>query len=141
MLVLNDNSLVVVISSMADGKPSEWASLLSGHQYINLETFRKNGQAVATPVWFTVDSEKIFVVTRSDTGKVKRLRNNQRVRVMPCGMRGEPMGEWVESQARFATSEEFERALQQRRKKYGFKARLASLFSTGKGALVGIVIP
>jgi PPOX class probable F420-dependent enzyme len=125
---------------MADDKPSDWASLLSGYQYINLETYKKNGQAVPTPVWFTIDADKIFVVTRSDTGKVKRLRNNQRVRVMPSGMRGEPKAEWVDAQARFAAPEEFERALQQRSKKYGFKAKLAGLFSSGKGELVGIAI-
>ena len=126
---------------MHDDKPFDWASLLSDQQYINLETFRKNGQAVATPVWFTIDRDKIFVVTRSNTGKVKRLRNTKNVRVMPCGMRGEPKGEWAEAEARFATPEEFERALQQRSKKYGFKAKLAGLFTAGKGPLVGIVIP
>lgn len=125
---------------MADGKPSDWASLLSGHQYINLETYRKNGHAVATTVWFTIDGDRIFVVTRSDTGKAKRLRNNQRVRVMPSGMRGEPKGEWADAQARFATPEEFEHAMKQRSKKYGLKARLAGLFSSGKGELVGIAI-
>jgi len=125
---------------MADDKPSDWTSLLSGYQYINLETYKKNGQAVATPVWFTIDADKIFVVTRSDTGKVKRLRNNQHVRVMPSGMRGEPKAEWVDAQARFAAPEEFERAVQQRSKKYGFKAKLAGLFSSGKGELVGIAI-
>lgn len=124
---------------MTDGK-SDWASLLTGHQYINLETYRKNGYVVATPVWFTLDADKIFVVTRSDTGKVKRLKNNQRVRVMPCGMRGEPKGQWAEGQARFTAPVEFERALQQRSKKYGFKAKLAGLFSSGKGELVGIAI-
>jgi uncharacterized protein len=124
---------------MTDGK-SDWPSLLAGHQYINLETYRKNGHAVATPVWFTLDTDKIFVVTRGDTGKVKRLKNNPRVRVMPCGMRGESKGQWSEGEARFTALEEFERALQQRSKKYGFKAKLAGLFSSGKGELVGIVI-
>ena len=118
----------------------DWASVLSGHQYIRLETYRKSGQAVATPVWFTIDSDKIFVVTRSDTGKVKRLRNNSKVRVAPSGMRGEPKGEWADGQARFATPEEFERALKQRSKKYGFKVKLAGLFSSSKGDLVGIAI-
>jgi uncharacterized protein len=124
---------------MSDGKP-DWASMLAGHQYINLETYRKNGQPIATPVWFTLDRDRVLVVTRSGTGKVKRLKNNQRVRVMPCGMRGEPKGGWTEGQARFTAPEDFERALQQRSKKYGFKAKLAGLFSSGKGELVGIAI-
>jgi uncharacterized protein len=49
--------------------PSDQISILSRHQYINLETYRRNGQAVATPVWFTIDGNKIFVVTRSEPGK------------------------------------------------------------------------
>jgi PPOX class probable F420-dependent enzyme len=115
-------------------------SQFEGKQCINLETYKKTGQPVATPVWFTIDGDRLFVVTRSDTGKVKRLRNNEVVRVMPCGMRGEPKGEWVGAKARFATPEETETALKQRSKKYGFKAKIAGLFSSGRGELVAISI-
>lgn len=139
MPALNHNSTVAFTVLTMTDKP-DWASLLSGHQYISLETYRKNGQAVATPVWFTIDADRIFVVTKSETGKVKRLRNNQKVRVMPSGMRGEPKGEWADGQARFSTPEEFERALKLRSNKYGFKAKLAGFFSSGKGELVGITI-
>lgn len=115
-------------------------SQFEGHQYINLETYRKTGQPVATPVWFTMDGDRLFVVTRSETGKVKRLRNNDVVRVMPCGMRGEPKGGWVGAKARFATPEETERALKQRSKKYGFKAKIAGIFSFRGGDLLAISI-
>ncbi|MGI0019327.1 MAG: PPOX class F420-dependent oxidoreductase [Nitrososphaera sp.] len=116
------------------------AAQFSGHECINLETYRKAGEPIRTPVWFTIDGDRIFVVTRSETGKVKRLRNNGSVRIMPCGMRGEPRGEWVAASARFATPEEQEIALRQRKKKYGIKARIAGLFSSGKGDLVAISI-
>ena len=119
---------------------SDWISILSRHQYINLETYRRNGQAAATPVWFTIDDNKIFVVTRSQTGKVKRLRNNPKVRIVPCGIRGEPKGEWINGKANFATPQELEHALKQRNKKYGLKAKLSGLFSRTKGELVGIII-
>jgi PPOX class probable F420-dependent enzyme len=113
----------------------------ASHQCINLETYKKSGQAVDTPVWFTVDGDdRLFVVTKSETGKVKRLRNRGDVRVMPCGMRGEPKGEWVAAKARFATPEETERAIEQRKKKYGFKAKLAGIFSSTRGELVAISI-
>jgi len=51
--------------------PSNWVSMLSGHAYINLETYRRNGQPVATPVWFTIDdtNKMVYVVTRTETGK------------------------------------------------------------------------
>lgn len=120
--------------------PSDQISILSRHQYINLETYRRNGQAVATPVWFTIDGNKIFVVTRSKTGKVKRLRNNSKVRIVPSGIRGQPKGKWLNGKATFATPQELERALKQRNKKYGFKARLSGLFSRTKGELIGIII-
>lgn len=119
---------------------SDPISVLSGHQYIKLETQKKNGQAVATTVWFSVDGKKIFIITRSQTGKVKRLRNNPNVRVAPCGMRGELKGRWFNGKAAFANAQELEYALKLRNKKYGFKTRLAGLFSRAKGKLVGIVI-
>jgi PPOX class probable F420-dependent enzyme len=122
--------------------PSDWIAMLSGHAYINLETYRRNGQPVATPVWFTIDDDNkmIYVVTRTETGKVKRLRNNSKVRIVSCGMRGQPKGEWLDGKATFATPEQLEIALKQRNEKYGLKARLSGLFSRTKGNLIGITI-
>ena len=82
----------------------------------------------------------IYVVTRTETGKVKRLRNNSKVRIMPCGIRGQPKCEWLDGKASFATPEQMEIALKQRNKKYGLKARLSRLFSRTKGDLIGITI-
>lgn len=118
---------------------SEKLAQFSG-KYINLETYRKTGQAVLTPVWFVTEGEQVIVVTKSETGKVKRLRNNDRVRIMPSGMRGEPQGEWVQGRARFLEKDELDRALKARSKKYGFQAKLAGLFSSTKGELMGISI-
>jgi uncharacterized protein len=115
-------------------------SKFSGHQYINLETYRRNGQAVRTPVWFTLEDDKIFVVTRNKTGKVKRLRNNSKIRVVPCGIRGHPKGEWMNGSADFASPVQLEQALKQRNAKYGLKARLSGIFSRTKGKLAGIII-
>ena len=127
---------------MSSSSPPNWISMLSGHAYINLETYRRNGRPVATPVWFTIDdnNKMIYVVTRTETGKVKRLRNNSKVRIMPCGMRGQPRGEWLNGKATFATPEQLEIALKQRNKKYGLKARLSGIFSRTKGDLIGITI-
>ena len=122
--------------------PSDRISTLSGHAYINLETYRRNGLAVRTPVWFTADDDNktVYVVTRAKTGKVKRLRNNSTVRIAPSGIRGHLKGEWLDGTATFATPEQLEHALKQRNKKYGFKARLSGLFSRTKGDLIGIKI-
>jgi PPOX class probable F420-dependent enzyme len=120
----------------------DWTSMLSGHPYINLETYRRNRQPVRTPVWFTIDdnNKMIYVVTRTETGKSKRLRNNPKVRIVPCSIRGQPKGEWLNGKATFATPEQLKIALKQRNKKYGLKARLSGLFCRTKGELIGITI-
>jgi uncharacterized protein len=120
--------------------PSDRISIFRAHQYLNLETYRRNGDAVVTPVWFTIDGDQLLVVTRGETGKVKRLRNNTKVRIVPCGMRGQSKGGWLNGKATFTTPEGLEHALKQRNKKYGLKARLAGFFSRTKGNLVGITI-
>jgi PPOX class probable F420-dependent enzyme len=110
---------------------------LAKHKYINLETYKKNGQPVSTPVWFMIDNNLVYVVTSSDTGKAKRLRNNPAARIMPSGFRGEPKGEWIEGKARFAEGAEAERAIQLRKKRYGLQARLAGMI---RGASTVIAI-
>jgi PPOX class probable F420-dependent enzyme len=110
---------------------------LAKHKYINLETFRKNGQSVRTPVWFMIDNNRVYVVTSADTGKAKRLRNNPAVRIAPSGYNGEPKGEWIDGKARFAEASEAELAIQLRKKKYGLQARLLGMF---RGASTVIAI-
>jgi len=50
---------------------------LKKQQYISVETFRKNGVGVKTPVWFAQDGESLVVRTEGTSGKMKRIRNNQ----------------------------------------------------------------
>ncbi|GGY98948.1 PPOX class F420-dependent oxidoreductase [Streptomyces nitrosporeus] len=57
-------------------------------EYVSLTTYRKDGTPVATPVWAAADGETLYVWTRSDSWKVKRLRNDSRVRVTVCDVRG-----------------------------------------------------
>jgi PPOX class probable F420-dependent enzyme len=119
---------------------SDPVSELSQYRYIMLETLKINGEPVATPVWFTVDGKKLSVVTRVQTGKVKRLKKNPNVRVAPCGMRGQLKGQWYIGTASIANKEELDKALDLRAKKYGFRVKLASILSRTKGQLVGINI-
>ncbi|MEU1278623.1 PPOX class F420-dependent oxidoreductase [Streptomyces sp. NPDC005805] len=57
-------------------------------RYVSVTTYRKNGTPVATPVWFAVDGGELFVWTRSDSWKVKRLRNDPRVKITVCDVKG-----------------------------------------------------
>ena len=102
-------------------------------QYINVETFRKNGQGVQTPVWFVEDNGTLYVRTVDNSFKVRRIRNNPRVRVMPCDVRGGPKGEWVEGQARFATTGEDKRVGQLLTSKYGLQKMIFETVSKLQG--------
>ncbi|MGI9103134.1 MAG: PPOX class F420-dependent oxidoreductase [Terriglobales bacterium] len=77
-------------------------SYLQGRAYIDLVTFRRTGAPVHTPVWFAERDGKLYVMTRSDSGKMKRIRNNSRVEVAPCTMRGKVVGPAVAATARLA---------------------------------------
>ncbi|MER8071928.1 PPOX class F420-dependent oxidoreductase [Streptomyces sp. NPDC094034] len=61
---------------------------LGRSRYVSLTTYRKDGTAVATPVWHAVDDGELLIWTRSDAWKVKRIRNNSRVVVTACDARG-----------------------------------------------------
>lgn len=91
---------------------------IHGQKYISLTTFRKTGAGVATPVWFGEDEGKLYVMTRSDMGKTKRIRNNPQVRVAPCTIRGEVTGAEVSATARILPAEEHARARQTLNRKY-----------------------
>jgi uncharacterized protein len=89
-------------------------------KYINLETFRKSGAGVKTPVWFVQDRDVFYVWTQADSGKAKRIRNNGAVKVAPSTASGEQLGEWVDAHATTNESPEaltFTTGLM--RKKYG----------------------
>ena len=104
-------------------------STFSGRKYLSLESFRKNGQGVATPIWFAEDSGILYAYSEAGAGKVKRIRNNPRVRVAPCDARGRLEGEWVEAQARIVDGDEAGRAERLLAEKYGFQKRLLNFFA------------
>ncbi|MEU8840949.1 PPOX class F420-dependent oxidoreductase [Streptomyces roseus] len=61
---------------------------LNQGKYVSLTTFRKDGTPVATPVWAVADGGELYVWTRSDSWKVKRIRANGRVALSACDVRG-----------------------------------------------------
>ena len=91
---------------------------IQGQKYISLKTFRKNGAAVATPVWFGEQDGKLFVMTRHDLGKAKRIRNNPQVGVAPCTVRGTVTGPEFAARARTLPPEEHARARATINRKY-----------------------
>jgi uncharacterized protein len=98
--------------------PSEIPAAIQGQKYISLTTFRKNGDGVATPVWFGETDDKLYVMTRSDMGKTKRVRNNPQVRVAPCTVRGKVTGPEFVANARILPAADHVRARQAINRKY-----------------------
>lgn len=88
--------------------------------YLNLETFRRSGEGVQTPVWFVENGGLLYVETSARSGKIKRIRRNPHVRVVPCTASGSPRGVWVEGEAQLVSdtdeSEQINRLLN---RKYG----------------------
>ncbi len=110
----------------------------AGQKYLNLETFKKNGDGVKTPVWFAADpvasldssAAKIYAYTIGVSGKVKRVRNNPRVKIAPCDMRGNVLGEWVEARAVIISGEEAARGMRLLNKKYFPWKQLLAVFAS-----------
>jgi len=108
---------------------------LAKADYVSLATFRKSGQAVATPVWCAEDQGEYFVFSAGNAGKVKRLRNGNRARLAVCTGRGKVLDPWCDAEAFLIDDEAgIERALAALRRKYGWQMWLADVGSklTGK---------
>jgi PPOX class probable F420-dependent enzyme len=98
-------------------------------KYINLETYRRNGQAVRTTVWFVMDAGTIYIRTDMNSGKIKRIKNNPNIRITPSGARGQPKGKWIEGKIKMAGSLELEHANQLLEQKYGIQGKIIRVFN------------
>jgi PPOX class probable F420-dependent enzyme len=86
-----------------------------GEKYLNLETYRRSGKGVRTPVWFAVapanapaaDAQRLYVYTTADSGKAKRIRQSGVVKIAPCDVRGNVSGQWIDAHADIVSGEEF----------------------------------
>ena len=121
---------------------------LQNHKYISLATFRKNGQEVRTPVWFAAEPlqstpEKLYVYSTADSGKAKRIRNNGRVRVASCDMRGNLLGEWIEGRAELIEAQQAENGMRLLEKKYFPWKQILGFFAlfSGQKRVVFLIRP
>jgi PPOX class probable F420-dependent enzyme len=106
------------------------ASDLANERYINLETFKKDGNGVKTPVWAAELDGKLVVVTDGTSFKVRRIRNNPKIRVAPCDARGNVRGAWIDGEARILEDPAHAaRAQQALQKKYGWQVWILDVVS------------
>lgn len=101
---------------------------IHGQKYISLTSLRKNGAPVPTPVWFAEADGKLYVMTGSHLGKYKRIRNNPRVTIAPCTIRGKVTGPEFPAMVRIMRPEEFARVRKLINAKY-WLARLPLIWS------------
>ena len=105
---------------------------LEGKKYLSLETFKKNGAGVRTPVWFAADAaagSRLYIYTVDGTGKVKRIGNNSRVRIAPCDMRGNVQGDWMDARAEIVTGSEAAQGTRLLNKKYWPAKQIMAFFA------------
>src|SRR5205823_13067925 len=117
---------MVLLIQWATGVMPMGFAEFAGQKYLNLETFKKSGEGVKTPVWFAADPSaklnsndaKLYVYTIGVSGKVKRIRNNSSVKIAPCNMRGDVQGGWVPAHAEILSGTEAAHGMQLLNKKY-----------------------
>lgn len=92
---------------------------LRGEQFVVLTTYRRSGDAMPTAVWFAERGGKVYVTTNSESGKVKRIRNDARVVLAASDRAGVVHGAPIEAQARVLPVDESVVAQETLRAKYG----------------------
>jgi uncharacterized protein len=85
-------------------------SQFSGRRYIDLVSYDRNGKPKLTPVLSLEHGGLLYVRTGPTKWKVKRIRRNPRVRIVPCDSKGSPNGTWVEGRALIVEGKELEQA-------------------------------
>jgi PPOX class probable F420-dependent enzyme len=115
---------------------------LRGAKYTLLVTHKRSGEPVPTPVWAGLGGNgRLYVRTERDVAKVKRIRNERRVKVAPCGSRGQPRGPLIEGRARIVAPEEEEYAEHALAEHFGLGRRIyESTIGAAAGPLVYIEV-
>jgi PPOX class probable F420-dependent enzyme len=115
---------------------------LANHKYLNIETYRRNGTPVRTPMWFAADSasEAFYMTTPASAGKVKRIRAYPGVRVAACDFSGNLKGDWIQAQASFCDSQQAKYAGKLLNRKYPmrFFFNLAAFLFRRKRAFIAL---
>jgi len=109
---------------------SSVSPLHNKEKYVSLTTFRRDGSAVATPVWFAAMGNEFGVITETNVGKVKRVRNNPAVTITVCDIKGgvAPDAVTYPATARLVTGADAVRVRKAIAKKYGGTYRLFSMY-------------
>lgn len=98
---------------------------LKDQQYCLFTTFKKDGRPVATPMWFVLQEEWVYMTTRGQSWKVKRLRRNPTVEISWSNSSGSKHGKPIKARAVVVQDElEAAQAVRQLNQKYGLRKKL-----------------
>ncbi|EHN09548.1 hypothetical protein PAI11_36280 [Patulibacter medicamentivorans] len=98
---------------------------LEGHKHVLLVTYKRDGGAVPTPVWFARDGERLYVWTEVEAFKAKRVRRDPRALLAPCSPIGAPLGPPIAARGRvLEAAAERDHAAQVIRRRWGIGRRL-----------------
>jgi PPOX class probable F420-dependent enzyme len=117
---------------------------LADEKYLLLTTYKRSGDAVATPVWaVALDAGKIGFWTSSGSGKAKRLAHTPKVTVQPCDSRGKIKDGTppVTGTAKVVSGPELEGIRARIVDKYGFMTKITKLLGTIGGIVKRKKIP
>ncbi|OLR94240.1 PPOX class F420-dependent oxidoreductase [Actinokineospora bangkokensis] len=116
---------------------------LADSKYLLVRTFRRTGKPVDTPVWHVREGDHLLFWTVSDSGKVKRIRNNPEVEVAPCTLRGTPTGPFRKATATLLPAAETATVRRKISKRYGLMGWLTTTGSKlrrGDKGTVGVSV-
>ena len=106
------------------GRVLLWRSDPNGDRFFALQTFRRDGSAVTTPIWLSPGGAGWVGYTPGRSGKVRRIRRDPRVRVASCDADGVVRGPWWEGRARVLPADRLGAATGPLRRKYGLAFRV-----------------
>jgi PPOX class probable F420-dependent enzyme len=76
---------------------TEFLSRFGEATFVSLETYRRHGQPITTPLWCGVEDGRLLVWTPRDSMKVRRARRNPAGRLARCSATGRKiLGEWCD---------------------------------------------
>ncbi|WP_375488642.1 PPOX class F420-dependent oxidoreductase [uncultured Mycobacterium sp.] len=104
-------------------------------EYILLTTFTKDGRPKPTPIWAAPDGDRLLVITEEKSWKVKRIRNNPRVTLAACDLRGRPKSDAVEATAAILDKSHTAAVYHAIGKRYGVVGRVFNFFSKLRGGM------
>ena len=80
--------LTIAVRGYTHRVDDDLARQIGAEKFVSLTTFKRDGSAVAGPMWIAQDGQDLVVWTPADSWKVKRVRRDPRVQLTPCGRTG-----------------------------------------------------